>query len=104
MRTNGTIQLGTMSGAGVNEWGEPIEGELVFSDKIPCSIKTNSDTRKGVYEDGVFRMASYTILVELQNCEMVTNVKVERLGEALGEYQVLSSEPLDTVGRTQIIV
>lgn len=104
MRTNGTIQLGKSSGTVRNEYGEVTGSIVMFGEPIPCSIRTNSDTRKGVYADGEYRRSSYLILIELQNVTDVTRVRLERLGESLGDFDVLSSEPLDTVGRTQIMV
>lgn len=103
MRTNGTLRYESVSDGGFNEYGEPIEAQSAWSDPIPCSVKTNSDTRKGVYEDGEFRQASFTILIELDEFPH-KRISLERQGESLGEYRVLSSEPLTTVGRTQIIV
>lgn len=104
MRTNGTLRYEMLNGGGLNEWGEVADiAQSTWSVPIPCSIKTNSDTRKGKYEDGEFRQASFLILVEVMPFPHV-RVKLERHGEELGEYRVLSSEPLTTVGRTQIMV
>lgn len=104
MRTNGTLRYEMLNGGGLNEWGEVADtAQSAWSAPIPCSIKTNSDTRKGKYEDGEFRQASFLILVEVMPFPHV-RVKLERHGEKLGEYRVLSSEPLTTVGRTQIMV
>ena len=103
MRTNGTLQYETIVGGGVNEYGEPIAAQSEWSEPIPCSIKTNSDNRRGRYEDGIFRIASFDILIELAEFPHNT-VKLNRLGEELGEYQVLSAEPMTTVGRTKITV
>lgn len=88
----------------MNEYGEPVAASVAWGDPIACSIKTNNDTRKGKYEDGEFRQASFTILIELVGGFDADRVKLERLGEDLGEYRVLSVEPLATVGRIQIIV
>ena len=63
----------------------------------------HSDNRKGRYEDGEFRQASFTILVECIPFPY-NRVKLERMGENLGEYRVMNAEPLTTVGRTQIVV
>ena len=87
----------------LSEWGEPIKAQSAWSEAIPCSIKTNSDNRKGRYEDGEFRQASFTILVECIPFPY-NRVKLERMGENLGEYRVMNAEPLTTVGRTQIVV
>lgn len=104
MRTNGTLQYEILTDGGLNEYGEvDTSAQSTWSDPIPCSIKTNSDTRKGVYEDGEFRQASYLILIELENFTY-KRIRLKRFDEDLDEYRVLSSEPLTTVGRTQIMV
>jgi hypothetical protein len=103
MRANGILRYEIVSGGELNEYGEPIAAQSSWSDPIPCSIKTNSDTRKGKYEDGIFRQASFTILIELAAFPH-KRISLERNGESLGEFDILSSEPLTSVGRTQIVV
>ena len=104
MRHNGNLAYQIQGNNGqLNEYGEPIAASVEWSDPIPCSIKTNSDTRKGKYEDGEFRMDSFTILIERTEFN-ADRIKLERLGEELGEYRILSVEPLATVGRIQIMV
>ena len=93
MRYNGTLRYEILTEGGIDEWSDP----------LPCSIKANSDNRKGRYEDGEFRQASFTILVECIPFPY-NRVKLERMGENLGEYRVMNTEPLTTVGRTQIVV
>lgn len=106
MRFNGLLkyQIELAESEELNEYGEIETSQSPsWSDDIPCSIKTNTDTRKGHYEDGEFRQASFTILIELAEF-IAKRVKLSRLGEELGEYRVLSVEPLTTVGRVQILV
>lgn len=105
MRYNGSLKYQTITGnEQVNEYGEPVAAQVSWSDPVPCSIKTNNDTRKGRYEDGEFRHASFTVLIECNGRFDAERIQLERLGEDLGEYRVLSVEPLVTVGRIQIIV
>jgi hypothetical protein len=107
MRTNGTLQYQVLSPGGVDDNGEPIAPTETWSNAIDCSIKTNSDNRKGAYEDGEFRMASFIILLEedaKQNFIGIKRIKLMRGAEALGEYRVICSEPLVTQGRFQIMV
>lgn len=105
MRYNGSLKCQTLTGnEQMNEYGEPVAAQVSWGDPVPCSIKTNSDTRKGKYEDGEFRMASFTILIEFVAGFAADRVKLERNGEELGEYRVLSVEPLTSVGRIQIMV
>lgn len=103
MRYNGTLRYEILTGGGVDDFGEPIEAQSCWSEPLSCSIKTNNDNRRGRYEDGEFRQASFSILVECIPFPY-NRVKLERMGEKLGEYRVMSAEPLTTVGRTQIVV
>ena len=105
MRTNGFLKYEIVNNASdFNEHGEPVSGASVeWSEPVPCSIMTNSDNRKGKYEDGEFRMASLTILIE--DMEFNANrIRLERSGRELGEYRVQSIEELETVGRVKITV
>lgn len=107
MRTNGKLQYQILSPGGIDDNGEPIAPTETWSDAIACSIKTNSDNRKGAYEDGEFRMASFIVLLEAdakQNFESIKRIKLVRGDETLGEYRVICSEPLVTQGRFQIMV
>lgn len=107
MRTNGTLQYQILSPGGIDDNGEPVRSTKTWSDTLACDIKTNSDNRKGVYEDGEFRVASFTILLEAdakQKFENIKRVKLMRGSEYLGEYRVISSEPIVTQGRYQIMV
>lgn len=103
MRTNGTLRYEILVEGGVNDYGEPDPAHSEWSEPIDCHIKTNSDNRLGRYEDGIFRMASFTIMIELEKFPY-NRIKLERLGEALGEYEVINAEPLTSVGRTKITV
>lgn len=105
MRKNGSISFEVSHDGGKNEHGEPIQASSEWSEPIYCSIKTNSDNRKGKYEDGNFRQASFVVLMETQEIPTGSNrVKLTRLTEDLGEYDIINIEPLLTVGRLQILV
>lgn len=104
MRTNGYIQVLQSFGGEVNQYGEPIPTEEMWTEEIPCLIKTNSDTRKGAYVDGEYRHASFEIHVELLQWGSVKRIKLSRYDEDLGEYDVISIEPVPSMGRINIIV
>lgn len=107
MRTNGKLQYQVLSPGGIDNNGEPIAPTETWSDAIACNIKTNSDNRKGAYEDGEFRMASFIVLLEAdasQDFESIKRINLVRGAETLGEYRVICSEPLVTQGRFQIMV
>lgn len=107
MRTNGTLQYQLLASGEVDVNGEPVAPCETWSDAIACSIKTNSDNRKGAYEDGEFRVASFLVLLEAdakQHYEDIKRVKLMRGSEELGEFRVISSEAIVTHGRFQIMV
>lgn len=105
MRKNGSISFEQTQEGGKNEWGEPIPAVTEWSEPVFCSIKTNSDNRKGKYEDGNFRQASFVILMETQELPSgVSRVKLTRYTEDLGEFDIISIEPILTLGRLQILV
>jgi hypothetical protein len=106
MRTNGFLKYEIVKEvADFNEYGEPdTEAAVEWSEPVPCSIKTNSDNRKGKYEDGEFRVASFVVLIEEQDKFSSSHIYLERSGEALGEYRIQATEALETVGRIQITV
>lgn len=87
-----------------NEFGELVESTFLWSEPIPCHIKTNSDNRRGKYEDGEFRQASFTILTEQMDNLSFNRVRLERQGEDLGEYGVMNAENIESQNRTQILV
>lgn len=107
MFTNGFLQYEIVNDdAEFNQYGEPVSGAASeWSKPIACSIKTNQDNRKGRYEDGEFRIASFIVMLE-DGCERfnANRIRLERYGNTLGEFRVQSIEELRTVGRLQIIV
>lgn len=110
MRINGTLEYEIITGGGVNEYDEPIAPEITWCEPIRCSIKVNTDNRRGKYEDGIFRQASFCVLIERNShldIDVISDIKRVRLfrgRESLGEYSVMSITPCDSVGRVQIIV
>ena len=110
MRLNGTLQYEIIAEDEYNEFGEIVSQhtrQRTWSDVIDCQIQTNTDTRKGRYDDGEFRMCQFTVLTELipvSSHSSLGRVRLTRLGENLGEFRVASVENLMSVGRTQIVV
>lgn len=104
MRINGNIRIEIRQGGGLNQYGEPIAPAISWSEKMPCLISTNSDTRLGKYEDGEFRQASFSVLTEGRLESNPTRISLERHGEDLGEFRPLRIEWLPVVNRTQILV
>lgn len=110
MRENGLLYIKQAPArsdgeTGFDEDGNPIAGVPSYADPIPCYIRTVTDNRKGRYEDGVFRQASFEVLLEQPGEHFTASVvKLERYGDSLGEYTVQSIEPITTQGRIRITV
>lgn len=105
MRTNGTLQYCIFKGGRFNDNGEPIAGKLLYSDAIPCLIKTITNNSKGRYEDGKFNQYSYEILIETANIPFnVKRVRLNRDGIELGEFTVQGFPIPSTMDRVKIVV
>lgn len=105
MRINGTIRAMTSAGAALSEWGEPAAQEQTWSDPVPCHIKTDTEDRTWTYSDGTQRRASFTVLTEgPQAMSLAGRVKLERLGEELGEFEIVSIVPVASMNRVKITV
>lgn len=104
MITNGFLRyVVTAEDSGFDEDGLPVEATATLSDPVPCLIQTNSDNRIGSYGGGVFRIASFTILIENSAIEG-DRILLERCGEDLGEYAIMEVNPIPIMGRIKIIV
>lgn len=104
MKTNGTLSYQTLTTPGVNEYGEPKPAQSTWSKPVPCLIKTNTDNRKGIYEDGEFRQASFTVLLEMRVLPDFNRIRLARHSEELGEYRIMTREPFPNFGRIQLMV
>jgi hypothetical protein len=104
MRTNGTIWYQKDSDNAINDDGEPNPcGNIVWSDAIPCSVKTVTNSNQGVYSDGKFTQYSYEILVESIPMN-IQRVKLMRNGIDLGEFPIQGLPIPTTMSRIKIVV
>lgn len=114
MRENGTIRYKTLyENTPIDSNGDPVAASAYWSAAIPCLVRTITDTRKAKYEDGEYHAMSFEILVEGNEStlglfnhilEFKQSLWVERKGESMGDFQIISVEELPTVGRIRIIV
>lgn len=108
MRTNGLlVYLLSAAQGSFNEDGEPIAGAELWSDPIPCSIRTVTNTSQGRYEDGKFNQYSYEVLVEPSELlfnAVLNRVRLRRLGVDLGEYAVQGLPEATALDRVKIVV
>lgn len=97
MRTNGYLQYQIHVAGGFDEDGEPIQSTSSWSEAVPCSIKTVTNSSKGRYEDGKFNQYSYEVLVEAYRFPTdINRVKLVRNDTELGEFAV-QGKPTPTI-------
>lgn len=102
--SNGTYSfLSIVDGGGTDELGRPIQPKAEWSIPRPCQIQTASENRMARNDDGVYTKASFILLVDLQPFPY-ERIKLERMGENLGEFDVISAEPLEAVQQTKVVV
>jgi len=102
---NGTLQYQTNAESEI----DPITGDAAsvsatWSEPIDCFIQTIHKAKKGKYEDGLFTLATYMVLIELQPFEADRVKLITDTGKQLGEFQTQDIQRLNTVGRVKISV
>lgn len=103
---NGKISaLVKTGGGGLNQDGDPVAPSSHWADAIPCNIKANKYSNKGVTNGNTFVSASYEVLIETAEPFTAEQVRLEMDGgKVLGEFSVLQIEPLMAVGSIRIVV
>lgn len=85
---NGTIQVYSMQGGGIDEKGNPVPVTEVLGEPIPCNWKRNTYEKRGTYENGQFTAASYIVLVDMQEFTPCRFLLKDSKGNELGTYEV----------------
>jgi hypothetical protein len=100
---NGLIYPIIKTGGGITANGNPCQPSNSLGESIPCRIKENRRNNIGKLNGNTFIIASYEILIDKQQFD-ANRVKLERFGHSLGEFSVISIEPLDAVNCIKILV
>ena len=106
---NGTIQAKVKFGSGGidSSTGFPVKRkEAAYEAPIPCQYSANQNNQLGRVNGEHFTIAHYSILIE-QPAQPFTAEQVrlcDMNGRILGEYSVMSIEPLDAVCELRITV
>lgn len=103
---NGHIQMKRKSGGGIDpETGYPAKPTAAWGCPIPCQYTPNKRDNLGKTASGqAFTVAQYTILVEEQPLEGEQLRLTDLCGKVVGEFSVMSVEPLDAVCELRIMV
>lgn len=100
---NGTVKYAVQMGGGLDENHDPIPVSMEWSDPQPCNIHPIRLNLLAVAEGNRYRDASYEVLTPIRPTG-TQRIKLERQGTPLGEFAVISEEPLVYVGRLKLIV
>lgn len=103
---NGTIEFKLKQGGGINtDTGYPVTPSESWGEPLPCQYTPNSLNNLGRVQGERFVAASYTILIEQQPLQDSEQVRMkDRDGNVVGEFSIISVEPLDAVEQIRIMV
>lgn len=103
---NGTIEFKLKRGGGIDpNTGYPIEPTSEWSEPLPCQYIPNNLNNLGRVQGERFTAASYTILIEQHKLPDSERVRIkDRDGKEVGEFSIISVEPLDAVEQIRIMV
>ena len=103
---NGTIETKTKTGGGIDATtGHPKKPtSSAWSTPIPCQYIPNSHNNLGVSTGQHFTQASYTVLIEEQAFTAEQIRLKDMAGNTVGEFSVLSVEPLEAVCEIKILI
>ena len=103
---NGTIETKAKMGGGIDcETGYPIKpSKAAWGSPIACQFITNSHNNLGVTTGQHFTQASYTVLIEEQPFDAEQIRLKDMNGKTIGEFSILSVEPLEAVCEIKILI
>lgn len=101
---NGTIEVKSKTGGGLNENGYPKKAEATWGKPIPCQFIPNKHNKLGVVNGEHFTVAQYTVLIEEQEFNAEQIRLKDRSGNELGEFSIMQVEPLEAVCEIRLII
>ncbi len=101
---NGTIEVKSKMGGGLNKKGYPQKAEATWGEPIPCQYIPNKHNKLGVVNGEHFTVAQYTVLIEEQEFNAEQIRLKDRTGKDLGEFSIMSVEPLEAVCEIRLLV
>lgn len=104
---NGTIEVQSSTGGGLNTTtGFPRVATPSWGDPIPCQFSPVKVNRLAQSQGEPVVEKSFTILIEEQPQEFeAERVRLKTgTGRVVGEFSIISAEPLEAVGQVKITV
>ena len=102
---NGNIEIKLKTGGGIDpDTGFPIRANESWGAYIPCQYRVNTYSNKGRSNGEAFTVATYEVLIEREEFT-AERIRLSNLsGDVLGEFSVISSEPLPAVQIVKILL
>jgi len=102
---NGTIEVKRKCGGGIDPvTGHPVKASASYGPPIPCQIVPNTINLQGRANGEHFTVASYQIYIEEQWFTGEQLRVTDLTGRVMGEFAVISIEPLKAVCETRILI
>lgn len=103
---NGTIEVKRKTGGGIDpDTGYPQKPDTVaWGDPIPCQYSAIKYNQLGRVNGEHFTTAQYSVLIEEQPFAAEQVRLKDRAGNVVGEFSVISVEPLEAVCELRILV
>lgn len=101
---NGTIEVKSKTVGGLNKKGYPQKAEATWGEPIPCQYIPNKHNKLGVVNGEHFTVAQYTVLIEEQEFNAEQIRLKDRTGKELGEFSIMSVEPLEAVCEIRLLI
>lgn len=102
---NGTIEVKCKSGGGIDAaTGHAVKAQSTWGKPIACQWLINSQNKQGIVNGEHYILAKYTVLIEQQPfCGEQIRLK-DLCGNIVGEFSIISVEPLDAVCEIRILI
>lgn len=103
---NGSIEIKDKVAAGINpDTGYPTKpSDVSWGTPIPCQYSANRYNNLGQVNGEHFRTAEYSVLIEAQPFDAEQIRLKDRCGNVVGEFSIISAEPLEAVCQIRILI
>lgn len=98
----GTIQSISSQG-GFDEFGMPIQDQIIYGKEYECVYEPNFSNNKGVIEGSTFTQSQFTIYVFDVDFQAKTILLKDRKGREVCKKTVQSLDELESVQRIRVI-
>lgn len=103
---NGTIEVKVKTAGGIDiETGHPRKPSATsWGTPISCQYLPNTHNKQGRISGEHFTIATYEVLIEEQPFDAEQVRLIDKTGKSLGEFPIISVEPLEAVCQLRILI